>query len=532
VEVVTGVALRNGEPLGPGAAPLAAGDVLTLPDRRTVVVDSLPGGALAFARTRNGDIERLAAVDVPALVPALDTVLARTLATPRVGAAASVTLTLDLGLGRAIQARLAERCAALGAPTAGKGAAPGRPVAVPAGGGVVKRCSAIVVDPERGNVLALASWERPGLRPAAFDAVDPNFRAHRAGSVVKPILAAAVLARYPALAGLVVAHPADTFSTAAGWTIPGRPLHTRRNGCETPNVGWSCFIPNSNNRFTVTLGLMGLAEEGKELPALGEPAAGPPFWVGGRAITRRPKLPDDRPAGYLASPLVRNLDALFGVRAGRPPVGLFDTTLWRPARARGVLRGGPAWQRVSPALPVLPIDDRDFGHLRHVAGFLIGETDNAWTNAALARSVSRLLTGRAVELRLVERVGGVPLPADSARPLPFGPGREAVLEGMRGAVRGQGTAHEVAALFPAPALDLVGKTGTLESDALDPLSAFMFGGRQRGAGPRVCAAAGVVVVELERGAEERLRAAALFADAVAPSLREHFGWGAVPCARK
>jgi hypothetical protein len=233
---------------------------------------------------------------------------------------------------------------------------------------------------------------------------------------------------------------------------------------------------------------------------------------------------------------VRNLAELFDVRAGRPPVGMFDTTLWRPAREHGLLRGGPAWQRVSPALPVLPLDDRAFGHLRQVAGFLIGETDNAWTNAALARSVSRLLTGRAVELRLVDRVGSVRLDPGPARALPFGPGREAVLEGMRGAVHGAGTAHDVGPLFPAPALDLVGKTGTLESDELDPISAFMFGGRQRAdaaaGSPRVCPAAGVVVVELENGAAERLRAAALFADAVAPSLREHFGWGGTPCDRK
>jgi hypothetical protein len=103
-----------------------------------------------------------------------------------------------------------------------------------------------------------------------------------------------------------------------------------------------------------------------------------------------------------------------------------------------------------------------------------------------------------------------------------------VLDGMRGVVRGRGTAREVAALFAAPSLDLVGKTGTLESDALEPLSAFMWAGR----GPNgVCPVAGIVVVELEPRAAERLRAAGLFADAVAPSLRDDFGWGGRPCTR-
>src|SRR5207253_6385353 len=136
-------------------------------------------------------------------------------------------------------------------------------------------------------------------------------------------------------------------------------------------------------------------------------------------------------------------------------------------------------------------DDRAFGDLRHVAGFLIGETDNRWSNAALVRAVSRIATGRAVELRLVKRVGLTDLAAPPFDTLPFGPGRAAVLEGMRGVVRGggRGTAHDVGALFTAPSLDLLGKTGTLESDALEPLSAFMFAGRSTTPDAKLCPAA-------------------------------------------
>ena len=58
-------------------------------------------------------------------------------------------------------------------------------------------------------------------------------------------------------------------------------------------------------------------------------------------------------------------------------------------------------------------------------------------------------------------------------------------------------------------------------------AAFMWAGRatttaQPGS---LCAAAGIVVVELEPGAADRLRAAKLFTDAIAPSLRDGFGWG-------
>ncbi|AHG87925.1 cell cycle protein [Gemmatirosa kalamazoonensis] len=508
------LASLDGTPLGRAHRALARGAVLSLGATATLVVDSLPGGALGFARWRNGAVERVTD-GAPPLLAALDSVLARTIVTARAGDDADVALTLDPSLSHALSARLAERCAALGAPA-----------------GEVRRCSAIVVDPERGDVLAVASWQRPGLARPPYEPIDANLRAHRPGSVIKPILASAVLARYPALTTLEVAQPSDTFSDAAGWPLGGRAMHAARNGCDDPVITWHCFLPNSNNRFAVTLGLFGLAEEPATggLPVLGAAAEGPPMTVRGTRLDRRPALPAKRPAAYLASPLARNLALLFGARAGRQTPGAFDDALWRAARDSGLVRGGAAWQRVSPALPEMPLDDRAFADLRHVAGFLIGETDNRWSNAALAQAVSRIATGRAVELRIVRRMGAVSLPAPAFDTLPFGPGRDAVLEGMRGVVH-RGTARDVAPLFAAPTLDLVGKTGTLESDALEPLSAFLWAGRSSAKGAALCAAAGIVVVELEPGAAERLRAAKLFADAVAPSLREEFGWGGTPCTR-
>ena len=40
---------------------------------------------------------------------------------------------------------------------------------------------------------------------------------------------------------------------------------------------------------------------------------------------------------------------------------------------------------------------------------------------------------------------------------------------------------------------------------------------------------GIVYVESERGAPERLTGVSLFADVVAPVLRERYGWGDKPC---
>jgi len=112
----------------------------------------------------------------------------------------------------------------------------------------------------------------------------------------------------------------------------------------------------------------------------------------------------------------------------------------------------------------------------------------------------------------------------------FTTGRDDVLAGMRGVVRGSGTAaRTTGAMFNGPGFDFFGKTGTLESQRFEPLSLFLFGGREAKAKPRACPIVGIVYVESERGAAERLTGVSLFADVVAPVLRERYGWGDKPC---
>ena len=47
--------------------------------------------------------------------------------------------------------------------------------------------------------------------------------------------------------------------------------------------------------------------------------------------------------------------------------------------------------------------------------------------------------------------------------------------------------------------------------------------------PHGCPVVGIVYVEAERGAAERLTGVSLFADVIAPVLRERYGWGEKPC---
>ena len=112
----------------------------------------------------------------------------------------------------------------------------------------------------------------------------------------------------------------------------------------------------------------------------------------------------------------------------------------------------------------------------------------------------------------------------------FNRGREDVLAGLRGVVHGTGTAaRTTAGLFDVPGFDFFGKTGTLESQRFEPLSLFLFGGRDTRPKGHGCSVVGIVYVESERGAAERLTGASLFADVVAPVLRTRYGWGDKPC---
>ncbi|HEV8218122.1 MAG TPA: hypothetical protein VGP95_19855, partial [Gemmatimonadaceae bacterium] len=228
------------------------------------------------------------------------------------------------------------------------------------------------------------------------------------------------------------------------------------------------------------------------------------------------------------SPLARGLTDLFDAEIGRT-IGRYDTTLWAPLTNRRWLKLNGAWQRVSPEVPQLPLDDPEFRDLHKLAGFMIGETDNNWSNMALARAVSRIFTGRGVELRLIRRVGSTDLAPTEKEGVHFGPGRLAVIEGMSGVVRGYGTAHTLAAALPGRGYRFIGKTGTLDSQGLRQVSAFMFAAASPGPAD-VCSVAGVIFVEMADGAKAAQPAAKeLFASVVARAIAAHGAWSDARC---
>ena len=114
--------------------------------------------------------------------------------------------------------------------------------------------------------------------------------------------------------------------------------------------------------------------------------------------------------------------------------GEFDESLWRPLEAKRLLRTNPQWQLVSPDVPSLPLDAPQFSDLRYLAGFMIGENENNWSNAALVRSLARIMNARGTELRLIQRVGDTVLAPVEKPGVHFTAGRDDVLAGMRGVI--------------------------------------------------------------------------------------------------
>jgi len=507
----TGVT-KNGSPVSSGER-LRFGDIIAIDSSATWVVDATPRGSLAYSRQRNGQAMRAIMPTTPALVARLDSLLADGLRLRSREAASDVALTLDRSAIDAVQRGLDRRCAEAAA-------------------GGVRQCSAMIVDAETGDILAFADWAKPDVRVSKFAALDQNFRNHRSASTIKPFIAAAVLNEYPSLKSLVVEHPGERFASAAGWPLGfTTPMKSELHGCPRVPVTWDCFIPNSNNLYAVTLGFLGAAERAATgMPALGGVAEGPWYALNGVRMVQRPRFDVKQGRRMIASsPLAHQLETLFDARIGRQS-GEFDESLWRPLEAKRLLRTNPQWQLVSPDVPSLPLDAPQFSDLRYLAGFMIGENENNWSNAALVRALARIMNARGTELRLIQRVGDTVLAPVEKPSVHFTTGRDDVLAGMRGVVRGSGTAaRTTGAMFNGPGFDFFGKTGTLESQRFEPLSLFLFGGREARAKPRACPIVGIVYVESERGAAERLTGVSLFADVVAPVLRERYGWGDKPC---
>jgi cell division protein FtsI/penicillin-binding protein 2 len=408
------------------------------------------------------------------------------------------------------------------------------------------RAGVTVLDAGTGRLLALASYPRSddldalglgtdgGRRGAAAARREllrrnHNFLQHAAGSAAKPFLTAAILAAEPRLADLRVrcfggGQPPDTL---LGYGLGEHHLPGDCKGADAE--GWidlESFLTVSSNRYVLYLGLLSMAEWGPEGPR-GVPGApllpeSERYRLGDRSFSVKPELrvareEDDDPTDPTTPRRSRDeprtelqeVDEQSGF--GRAFRDLFDQRVrYRRERTAEAFDLRP-WEPVLRAAYDLSGDDGPAPRPDEVASFapvaaervnlrlnlvqqlrqdlytlLLGNGANRWSNVQLAEAMARLVTGRAVEARLVERVvvppersqsgteevlwalDGQPEPPNLADRL-AAPLRERILAGLRGAVEApQGTAAPLGGLIerlnrrapPGVHYSAVAKTGT------------------------------------------------------------------------
>jgi hypothetical protein len=486
----------------PAMAPtlIRHGDHLRVAGAADVWALHLPKGAFTYARWENAATRRIADERVTPWLAQLDTQFARGLA----GAGRAhwdVVLTLRPALHAQLQQALARACDAV----------PG-----------VRRCSALLADPNTGGILALAAT---GAQPHRFLPADANLRNHPAASAIKPILAAAALHAYPQLRTLEVDHSAGEYSTVANTAVePSMRAARQYPAARVPLRG---YLGASDNLYSATLGFIATSARGaNDLPALQGSGDQSQLRLNGQPLRGRPSWAAASRMDLSGSPLAAALRELFGVHVHSRDTPPYERAYWSDAVQQGALVATGDIQRITPEPVGLAMDG--FRSARELAAFSIGGDRNRWNNVALVQAMSRIHSGRAVDLHVVRAVG----PQDvTPEPRPFRldrAARLAVLDGMTAVTQEPwGTGYALRAAFPAR-VTWRAKTGTLQEREWVG-SVFLFAGGGANTAAPVCAAAGIITIEFAAGGSPDGRATAVFREAVAPLLRRHLGWSDAAC---
>lgn len=405
------------------------------------------------------------------------------------------------------------------------------------------RAGMTVMDGLSGEVLALATFpdedalEREPLEDGTTRRrllANQNLVRHPIGSAIKPFLFAAVAAAHPQLVDLVIEghEPAERHADLFHCEMPTG--YQLLEGHRVP-IDFRTALEVSCNKYTVELVTLALAADVGEGGRIGRDAGvewPPPgtssgVRVGGRTIDYGPDLgeyvlrQDRSPRDPESTAAVRcvTVDRLENARFrtpleivtgaatyyGRVPQALpedatqrqlevgyatsrYDLEPWRAVLAH--LTAGAdedtAWKVRATLQSIAPERvNLAFNQITRLRGdyisLLLGGGTSLWTNLQLAEAMSRLVTGREVEVRLVSRIRprededaaegsaaeSVP-PRTLGAPLALAPAaRTAVLEGLARVVAGGGTAkalrdelEKVRAAFPGDWVGLYSKTGS------------------------------------------------------------------------
>ena len=244
----------------------------------------------------------------------------------------------------------------------------------------LRRMSVVVMDVRTGEVLSIAE-------PARRTDTEPliAFEPLLVGSVVKPLVASAILARQPNLAGMRLSWAGDSVRVVANVPLD-RPFANAANGCSA-GIAFTDFIRCSSNQYAAELLVRSLRADGYRTTSDG--------------IVPRDVLERSAIGTGLAEAF--DVDA-FGFRtAGRNP------GLWAAATGQTSDRTLMPWE----SRPWLVFPETDGTRLDLLARYAFGGWENRWTLLGLGEAYARIATGRNVRARILNdtSIAG-PVPAN------------------------------------------------------------------------------------------------------------------------
>jgi hypothetical protein len=300
----------------------------------------------------------------------------------------------------------------------------------------LRRISIVVIDARTGELRAVAE-------PARTADTEPllAFEPLLIGSVVKPLVASAIVARRPELGNLAIRYGGDVIQNVAGLTLKSS-FANASNGC-SGTITFVDFIRCSSNQYAAELLVSSLRADGLQLSPDG--------------LVPRAVIEDSSIGSGLAEAF--DVDAFGGRTAGRNPAlwrELYrDSTGTSPAAAR---RSLSPWE----PRPWLILPQADGTPLDWLARYAFGGWENRWTLIGVAEGYARIATSREVRTTIFARPptqpAVVPIHVDRA------------FRQVRGALRrvaDDGTAPGLAATLAVdlPAgIAVLSKTGTLNEE--------------------------------------------------------------------
>ncbi|WP_310572226.1 hypothetical protein [Gemmatimonas sp.] len=311
-------------------------------------------------------------------------------------------------------------------------------------GKLLDAMAVVVVDLATGRVRAVVEpWRTaPG---------DPliSFEPRLVGSVVKPIVAAAILARNPTLGDLVVDYGGPVVTAVDGAPL-SQPFRNDANGCGA-RIDFDAFLRCSSNRYAAELLMRSLRRNGYTPSRDG--ASVP------HAVLERSDIADGLALAF-------DVDAYAGRTTGRT-VPFWDVD----SRSAGGIVSAVADPSLVPyeSRPWLLSASGTATPVDWLARYAFGGWENRWTLLGVAQSYARIATDREVSLSFLQAgpPKGTPLVRDSVA---------SAMRRVRGAlaeVGARGTAAPLNSVLErvlGPQVVVLAKTGTLNEASPDDLA--------------------------------------------------------------